>query len=897
VRLSNFLNLQMGDFWSCASRLILLAVRKTWKHIQNNERTRSAFQVAFTVLVLWLLIWLVKSTMTDDEAGATATRVRDFRTSHLGLFDDDVDDVDDSELNLLLSAESTGGVSTLRTDLIGFFNKMNPQKVANIDAILQKYASREQLNELLKTKYGQDLDSFRHTAREGLNYKSSHTGQKTQQTSEAPKAMIGDSSKLVSLTKSGESVDVKLQRFFAMHNPEKVSTVKQLVKKYSLVQLNSKLRKKYGTDLTDDISQVDTNDELKVGLDVLERKATAFFLQHRPGESSTWVQRLVQQYAGRLDAHLRASYGYSLDGEKVVADVMKLEKRLATFFKTHNSEKLASVGDAARRYAGDIRQLNDVLREKYGIDLNGKRSKGSTPEGTLLRVNFVRPRATNRSSINGRPSRYLEELFSSIETLPLDEGFIKQELQADDEISDDWLSDGQEPVIESRLRLICIGLPFTGCEIVASFGEDALGLDMASAADIATLIMRAVPGPESLPNMDALGAKGFLVAPTAAYFYQELLRAFPSARIVIAVRSAEDWWSEAKRKSEGDWWGCPVESRDRCECVFNDAFFGDCLKKRSWRHYLAVYESFYEMVLQSVPHSRRILLDVHGGRSARKAFRSLGSGFQKDTERWIKRHVPTESIPSKSLIRLDRLHRIGRSPFLDASALQATTAASELKGLLVGLDSTGIEAVSAALSQLGLSKGPSTTKEWNLFFAGRWQQCSICEAVRHSVVDDKLLLVSGQEHVLAGNPINVLLRPIAELHVNARVVLTTRKLRPWLPELRCLLSSFAENPKESLLSGKRSEPLSPVMQIAMARLYGIPVMSFPTLDVSDYFLSRRFQSFMDSIATLIPPDKLLLIDTHDESSWRPLCEHLSLTRSCAEKLGNLGAHRVSTSAC
>src|SRR5262249_3662560 len=148
--------------------------------------------------------------------------------------------------------------------------------------------------------------------------------------------------------------------------------------------------------------------------------------------------------------------------------------------------------DAAARFASDIGKLNSILREKYGVDLNGRRGNKPSLETDLLRVKFEQCSSGGGSGGGGgggsdganktlhsfESSAFLDALMQSAGAQvssaassssskresrdPFYGGNMRDAAAAAEE-------DVGEPPTGESVRLLCVGMPLTGCGFIAAF--------------------------------------------------------------------------------------------------------------------------------------------------------------------------------------------------------------------------------------------------------------------------------------------------------------------------------------------------------------------------------------------------------------------------------------------
>jgi hypothetical protein len=854
------------DFMAEVTHLVL----RTQKFFERNPQARARLQSVGTILLLVLLLWMVKGMMTDDVTQSGVSESNANNIQHL-FFQDDEDTITteslfDTQTLVSISVED----EQLRSQLVNFFKKHNQAKVSTIDTILSKFRGKEnELNEALRKKYGSDLTSLSASVGNEVSPTVTQQMHETQTTK----------SILSSTVKKKEDPESQLRRFFLKYNPQKLSTVKQLIKKYPLDKLNTKLKNKYGHDLNEQIPDPPQKNSFGPSTTLLERQAQVFFSKHRPGESQEWVKRIVEMYGESLEQHLTRTYGYKLDGAVSPLDISQLSLRLSSFFQKYNPEKLSTVEEAAKRYSPDLDKLNTILRDKYGVDLNGKRKDRVTPESDLLRVHFKVISATDNVTRSGS---FLKSLFQTAELE--DNHFVhnEEEFADPDNMSTNEAevpSEVDSSVNNGKVRLLCFGLPYTGIEHIRLFAEEVLSFSIFSEIDLYKRLKHALFSPVQHPHFDVFFDRSAVIGVTASYFFQEIMAAYPDAIVVITVREVEKWWADIKVKNND--WLCKNIQDDICAEVaetLENILMGwsntyEQSPQRKEFYFKMAYEDFYDRLLSLTPRSRRILVDAHGHRPL-ESFQQLASIFSIDADKWITKNLSPKTIsegaPNLSLLvpdSLATLHHLHRAD--SARPCQS-------KFVLFSMEASDSEIVSSMFKTLGMIKTLSNTMEWHDVFLERSSNVAI-DSIRKALLRGSDVQLSFEDDFVGGAPVLFFARDFLKQAPTAKFMLVTKRMQAWNKDVRCYLETHAKSQKKSLLRTTVDIPIA--LNAVYLRLFGFSAQDYHKLEVSDHYLRRRYQDSVDLINIIVPPNLLRVFDPR-EDLVEGLCEYLKPTFTC-----------------
>ena len=94
------------------------------------------------------------------------------------------------------------------------------------------------------------------------------------------------------------------------------------------------------------------------------------------------------------------------------------------------------------------------------------------------------------------------------------------------------------------MKLLCAGLSKTGTtslyEALTALGYRSVHYDTVRLRDV-------VMGKNSLPNLKVYDDFDAVLDLPSAFFYEELLAAYPKSKIILTIRDEEKWWKSIER--------------------------------------------------------------------------------------------------------------------------------------------------------------------------------------------------------------------------------------------------------------------------------------------------------------------------------------------------------------
>lgn len=154
---------------------------------------------------------------------------------------------------------------------------------------------------------------------------------------------------------------VLVKDFFTKHNPSKIATINELLKKYTLDELNTKLENKYGVGLRPPKQTITPPPPPpRPIIPPLQLKLEAFLKRHDPARASTLVDSLFPQYkwdeAG-LERYLRKKYSTTMGEYALVL-------RLEAFFHQYDRREEHTAQKLVQKHKTETK-LEQYLFKKY----------------------------------------------------------------------------------------------------------------------------------------------------------------------------------------------------------------------------------------------------------------------------------------------------------------------------------------------------------------------------------------------------------------------------------------------------------------------------------------------------------------------------------------------------
>ena len=339
-------------------------------------------------------------------------------------------------------------------------------------------------------------------------------------------------------------------------------------------------------------------------------------------------------------------------------------ERLAAFYKKHNPSRLADIDVILSRYRGREESLFTALAAKYNTDDADADADDVNDDSEDDDNNDFEPAADERADIvesvradsNSAAARIsahrqigqlerpdqseriqvdVAALGDSSGSFSADDGAQVALPTGDLDVLFDATLEGDEapmapdPAIE-KSPIVILGMPGTGIAPLARvLGKPPFGLSrIVNPLDSARLYTVTVDGSAaSSASFDVYGDVDVIVGLGPSLFWEEILATYPSAKVIITVRHVDAWyeaWSPPKphdcKKQRG-----PLQ----VACERHESFVTRGLKmllgssiKEEYRWKQRYYQ-WYERVLESVPASRRVLVDLFSQSASASAWKWL----------------------------------------------------------------------------------------------------------------------------------------------------------------------------------------------------------------------------------------------------------------------------------
>ena len=275
--------------------------------------------------------------------GKEATLMRDLHTTYKVPYNDD-------------------SAFDIRQRVVNFFTKHNPDKLAEVDKILEMYSGRDrELMRDLHANYGVPYDD------------GSVPG--------SPVESAGGGGG------GGGDLKKKVTEFFQKHNPVKLPEVDRILAAYAGKedQLLPDLRTTYNvSDGAQEPAPAGT------AVSALKKQVTEFFEKHNPPKVAE-VDKILAAYAGKEDTLMRdlhTSYNVPLEetpsspAPAASNNNSALKAQVTEFFQKHNPAKVAEIDTILAAYAGKEDTLMRDLHTSYNVPLPDAQPASSAPATT-----------------------------------------------------------------------------------------------------------------------------------------------------------------------------------------------------------------------------------------------------------------------------------------------------------------------------------------------------------------------------------------------------------------------------------------------------------------------------------------------------------------------------------
>ena len=252
-----------------------------------------------------------------------------------------------------------------RSRLVAFMQKYQPEKLGNVDAILQKYAGKEdELFAQLVSKYGPEPATT------------------------APLPAGGASPTPSRAASAPADYRPRLVAFMQKYQPDKVGNVDAILQKYvgKESELFAQLVSRYGPEPPPPppTSQAATADSPR---DRLVR----FYQKYQPDKMGN-IDKILEAYAGKIDelfAQLVGKYGPEPPGPAAPTAATDYRSRLVAFMQKYQPDKVGNADAILQKYAGKESELFAQLVSRYGPEPAAATGGGTavvdTPRDRLVR--------------------------------------------------------------------------------------------------------------------------------------------------------------------------------------------------------------------------------------------------------------------------------------------------------------------------------------------------------------------------------------------------------------------------------------------------------------------------------------------------------------------------------
>ena len=599
-----------------------------------------------------------------------------------------------------------------------------------------------------------------------------------------------------------------LNIFFSHYDPKKESEVLKLSQtyRYNQRELRNTLKNTYRQDL-------------------LLPKLLGFFQDYSaPGEPVDWVKIFIEVHEHNeksINKELCDNFGFDLNGKP--HPVKNLRTRLLKFFEKMNiPEGEQLLNEYLENYASHLDILNYILRYKFGEDLNGKSAYKGTPILSFARINFEMPKRERDLEFLGY---YTNRIFPRTDD-------NRRIFQLDD----------FKP--ESKVQLLCFGLPLTGYEILRELFVELLGMQIASETDAFERLRHLIVG-ENDELFDVFSDKNAVFGLAPTFFFQELLIAYSNARVIITVRDFQAWWEDIKSSKD---LGEELCHQNQICLKFLKANQLDKLRQYNVAKF--VFEKYYDLLLSLIPPTRRILLEIHSPDSNIYNLKYSFPFEVSEFENWLtsKKFRTSYSKSKDHPNELASLHK-PKQQDRDISKVENSLfiLGQDSKRVLSELKTLGIKSnnpVRTLLDNAGTSKTASLN--YNAIAAAEsfTQSLELIQGV-DSVTSSSFIFTSN---IFDGSFVKCLSR-------------TTKMVR------KSLLRANSGNSKSSRISRYFSDSMQ---------------------DESLYILKKQYQDLIDSLSCRIPKKKLLVMNFNDNSQdpLSQLCKFTNIKHCQKEVLIN-----------
>jgi preprotein translocase subunit Sec61beta len=286
---------------------------------------------------------------------------------------------------------ATPGDLLYRTRLARFYERYNPEKVGMVDATLEKFAGREEeMFAALVHKYGPEPRSRAGSTAEAPGFQNDHRARLVRfyqqyqpdrlanvdatlakfagREDEMFAALVQKyGSEPVQQPSGADHFKSRLTRMYETYNPERLSTVEATLTKFAgrEEEMFAALVQKYGPEPPARASSTH-GDTVPVSQPVDFRpRLVRFYQQYLPDNLAT-VDAVLNKFAGREEEMFAALIQkYGPEPRSVIGNAT-FAARLTAFYQKYNPDKVSTVEATLAKFAGREEEMFAALVQKYG---------------------------------------------------------------------------------------------------------------------------------------------------------------------------------------------------------------------------------------------------------------------------------------------------------------------------------------------------------------------------------------------------------------------------------------------------------------------------------------------------------------------------------------------------
>eukprot|EP00095_Tigriopus_kingsejongensis_P008978 maker-scaffold334_size202906-snap-gene-1.30 protein:Tk08978 transcript:maker-scaffold334_size202906-snap-gene-1.30-mRNA-1 annotation:"sulfotransferase family" len=396
-----------------------------------------------------------------------------------------------------------------------------------------------------------------------------------------------------------------------------------------------------------------------------------------------------------------------------------------------------------------------------------------------------------------------------------------------------------------------------------------------------------IPDDDWKEFLEGRGYRAGVDAPLC-FYYKQLIKAFPNAKVVLTVRSPESWFHSVTNSILASTqiiqqWPCQLYLRLWGRKKFSDLVYElddrlpiavNGFPKGLWdviesgeTESVAFFNQWTDYVVENVPKERLLIMEVKEGWNPLCKFLDVP--------------VPKEPFPSKNetaVIRKNINHKL----LQEKGAMYDGRQKKNFDGFVVigaGLPRTGTTTMKSALGTLlnGLvyhmvsviDGPPAETDFWFRAIAGEVSQSDWQNFL------EKRGYRGGVDY-----PISLFFRELMEVYPNAKVILTVRDPKRWRHSVletvyqmwTTMPSYFATRTFFSMMG--RGSMMGMIFNLASHVSEGMTTSLHEAVEAGDDEAVKFFNEWTGLVKKSVPAEKLLVFEV--KQGWGPLCQFLDL---------------------